>query len=93
MLMIGCSGRPGTAAPRPARQPAASTTARLGSSWRWTLLLDRSDTADAPEAAVGQSRQRNGSRFLAASWSLTGEPLLRSMDQALHFSTLAPFLT
>lgn len=66
---------------------------QAGFSSRWTLLLDRSDTPDSREAARGQSRQRNGSRFLAVNWSLTGEPLLRSMDQALHFSTLAPFLT
>ncbi len=66
---------------------------QAGFEFVWDPIARPLRHPDAPEADIGQSHQRNGSRFFAVIESLTGEPLLRSMDLAVHFNTLTPFLT
>ena len=63
------------------------SAAAMGQGRSW-LSIGRAAGAD-----VVQSRQRNGSRFFAVIESITGAPPLRSMDAAVHCSTVAPPLT
>lgn len=71
---------------------AGSATARLSSSSRRTCCSTAS-RLDESEADGSQSRQRNGVRFFAVIESITGEPLLRSMDAAVHCNTSTPSLS
>lgn len=78
----------------PADPPADRVdNSQAGFEFALDMLVDGFEARRIVCLRPGQSRQTNGSPFFAVSWSLTGSPLLRSMEPAVHWSTLAPSLT